>query len=730
MNKKTRGMSLAIVIVLLVPILSLGIQNIADTPSIWIVYTESPDESMTLAAQTFKNEMTSAGCIIRETTLDQVDCIPKYSDAITLIGHGHPEGLDVRDSTIPWILVQDRLEKLFPRLIIFLTCDSPSIPESRIFGFTGKIDAQAGAVLSAWKILHTLSLDSQYKVPQDAVLNAQLNMHNPLGTMVYFVHGYYGSNDDLANLREYMEPQLMQRYGIDYYRNFSYFDAFPGMNKYDVHNVEGGISSYAKNFTNDILMNAPPGTQIDIVAFSLGGLISREMIRLNRTDLASAGIEIGRVITLATPHYGTEITDYDSLPIVISGLASLFTGYIWWTPVFYSFNPQSTFINTLNSNPGSYMSGIEWYSIGGMDQNFGLLLTAAGVYEGPNDILVPTLSSIPPLCTEYQIIIGDHNQIADDGAYGESYLIVCDWLAGGIDSDGDGIINAEELHIYNTNPSLSDSDQDGLSDYHEIFTHETDPLNPDTDFDSLSDWDEINLHGTDPLNSDTDNDNLSDADELVLNTDPFDDDSDNDLILDGDEIHIYGTDPLNSDSDGDLIIDGNELVFGTDPLDSDTDDDDLSDSDELLFHGTLPTAWSTDGDILSDAQEIAWEYDPLDTDDPIEAECLTYSAWHFNGITGKVRANHYTAMDYVKVYVKYKNSMGYWTGDMHVGTDYTPLYYGDYFVEWSLLSGYVQMMVTVKAYDSANHYLGCDQAYVTLPDDGGGGRPGGDPLPE
>ena len=40
------------------------------------------------------------------------------------------------------------------------------------------------------------------------------------------------------------------------------------------------------------------------------------------------------------------------------------------------------------------------------------------------------------------------------------------------------------------------------------------------------------------------------------------------------------------------------------------------------------------------------------------------------------------------------------------------------------------MLVTVKAYDSANHYLGCDQAYVTLPGDGGGGKPGGDPVPE
>jgi hypothetical protein len=86
-------------------------------------------------------------------------------------------------------------------------------------------------------------------------------------------------------------------------------------------------------------------------------------------------------------------------------------------------------------------------------------------------------------------------------------------------------------------------------------------------------------------------------------------------------------------------------------------------------------------------------------------------------------------MDYVKVYVKYKNSYGQWTGNMLVGTDYTPTYSGDYYLSWSLLSGYVQMLVTVQAFDSANHYLGCDQAYVTLPGDGGGGGGGGDPVP-
>ena len=45
MNRKTRGMSLVIVIALLVPILAIGIQNTTEQPSIWIVYAENPDES-------------------------------------------------------------------------------------------------------------------------------------------------------------------------------------------------------------------------------------------------------------------------------------------------------------------------------------------------------------------------------------------------------------------------------------------------------------------------------------------------------------------------------------------------------------------------------------------------------------------------------------------------------------------------------------------------------------
>ncbi len=206
-------------------------------------------------------------------------------------------------------------------------------------------------------------------------------------------------------------------------------------------------------------------------------------------------------------------------------------------------------------------------------------------------------------------------------------------------------------------------------------------------------------------------------------------DTDGEGLSDDLEIYVYGTNPNDWDTDNDDLSDANEvLIHGTDPLDSDTDDDAISDSDEFAY-GTNPLLWSTDQDIISDGNEIAWGYDPLDSNDPIPASNLIYNAWESNGVTGYVRVNHYTAMDYVKVYVKYKTSSGYWTSDMYVGIDYTPYTSGDYYVSWSLLTGYVQMRVKVKAYDSSNHYLGSDYTYVTLPGGGGGGG-GGTPLPE
>ncbi len=66
-----------------------------------------------------------------------------------------------------------------------------------------------------------------------------------------------------------------------------------------------------------------------------------------------------------------------------------------------------------------------------------------------------------------------------------------------------------------------DTDGDGLADDEEVNTHNTDPLAADTDGDGLGDGQEID-GGTDPLNVDTDGDGSSDAAELLFGADPLD----------------------------------------------------------------------------------------------------------------------------------------------------------------------------------------------------------------
>jgi pimeloyl-ACP methyl ester carboxylesterase len=440
-------------------------------------------------------------------------------------------------------------------------------------------------------------------------------MKHPLESYVYFLHGYFGDNSDFSYMKAYLEESLYLRYHSDCIKYYSYFEDYPGIPENLVHYVPGGVSTFSENFYNRLISDHSEGTQIDIVAHSLGGMITREMLRLHRTDLETEGIEIGRVITLGTPHYGTQMACANLGAIGITVLLSLF-GDMWLSPVFLQMHPSSCFITDLNSDPESYMSGIEWYSIGGYDALVGNLLYIYGILDGPNDLLVTMNSALVPFASDSAYINGSHGMLVKDGAAGDSYPIVDNWLSGGIDTDGDGIIDVEERYIY-----------------------------------------------------------------------------------------------------------------FTDPFDGDTDNDNLNDFDEIFIHGTNPNAWSTDADILSDSQEIAWGYDPDNTYDPINAQELTYSAWQVKGMTGCVRANHYTAMDYVKIYVKYMDSLGCWTSFFFIGTDTSPDYYGDYYMTWSLLQGYVHMRVKVEAYDSYGHYLGCDNQYVELPGGGGGGG-GGYPSPD
>ncbi|MFW9822330.1 MAG: hypothetical protein ACFFE4_05320, partial [Candidatus Thorarchaeota archaeon] len=190
------------------------------------------------------------------------------------------------------------------------------------------------------------------------------------------------------------------------------------------------------------------------------------------------------------------------------------------------------------------------------------------------------------------------------------------------DTDGDELLDYEEIHTYGTDPTDPDTDGDGLIEWYEVFIYGTDPLNSDSDFDGLTDGDEVFTYSSDPTNSDTDGDGLTDGDEVhIYNTNPAKEDTDSDNLSDYEEVFEasdgYITNPRSWDTDGDELLDYEEIhTYGTDPTDPDTDGDGLWDWMEVIYYGTDPLNSDSDLDGYNDCYEIIRGYDPLDPLDP------------------------------------------------------------------------------------------------------------------
>ena len=89
------------------------------------------------------------------------------------------------------------------------------------------------------------------------------------------------------------------------------------------------------------------------------------------------------------------------------------------------------------------------------------------------------------------------------------------------DADGDGLSNAQETNILQTDPNNPDTDGDGLTDGEEALTLGTNPKLADTDSDLIPDGEEVNVYGTNPLLADTDGDGINDVVEISQGTDPL-----------------------------------------------------------------------------------------------------------------------------------------------------------------------------------------------------------------
>lgn len=248
----------------------------------------------------------------------------------------------------------------------------------------------------------------------------------------------------------------------------------------------------------------------------------------------------------------------------------------------------------------------------------------------------------------------------------------------GEDTDGDLLLDFEELLIYFTDPANPDTDGDNLLDGEELLQYTTDPLNPDSDGDALMDGDEVLVYLTDPLNTDSDNDRLTDGEEvLTYVTDPTSVDTDEDMLEDGDEVldyltnpnsadtdsdkltdyaelFQYFTNPVAADSDGDALDDGDEvLVYLTDPLAPDTDNDRLTDGEEVQTYATHPLHDDSDSDLVSDGDEVIdYLTDPLNADTDGDALIDGWEIYgHPNGTllpdANPRRQDIYVEMDYM-----------------------------------------------------------------------------------
>jgi hypothetical protein len=107
---------------------------------------------------------------------------------------------------------------------------------------------------------------------------------------------------------------------------------------------------------------------------------------------------------------------------------------------------------------------------------------------------------------------------SDEAQALEKYIRVA---RSGLDTDTDGILDANELPLYGTDPLLADTEGDGVEDGIEVWGYGSNPLaDEDIDGDGLSNATETNTYGTSPLLFDTDGDGYSDGEEVAAGSDP------------------------------------------------------------------------------------------------------------------------------------------------------------------------------------------------------------------
>ena len=141
---------------------------------------------------------------------------------------------------------------------------------------------------------------------------------------VLLIHGIDDTADLFVTLRPYLEAQGWQTHALDLHPN----------------NGTAGLDQLAQQVAAYVEQTFAPDEVFDLVAFSMGGIISRYYLQ-RLGGLA----RVQRFITIASPHRGT------------------WTAYLRWNDGAKQMRPDCAFLQDLNTDVAELLSQVQFTSI-------------------------------------------------------------------------------------------------------------------------------------------------------------------------------------------------------------------------------------------------------------------------------------------------------------------------------------------------------------------------------
>jgi len=205
------------------------------------------------------------------------------------------------------------------------------------------------------------------------------------------VHGYKGEPDDLKDMKQWLEDDGFTVYPLDYAHG-------------EVAN--GDIKQYAKALCFEVerAKNATGGEKVDIIAHSMGGLISRWYI-----EKFGGATNVRNLIMLGTPNHGSELFELTRIPFLgpILGLLA--------NPgqAGEDMEPNSSFLEELG-----YEGRANYHTIAGTNDRLNPILwwLTTRILEGDDDGLVRTVSAKLSGTADHSEHYLNHDQLKENKA--------------------------------------------------------------------------------------------------------------------------------------------------------------------------------------------------------------------------------------------------------------------------------------------------------------------------